>query len=1181
MAVDDPSRARALATAPGDAPDDVIKAIEALQMFQQCVLGEDDKKYDAYLTPLFSFSVGLAKRQWRMDQQLIDNIYKLLNGETEKRGRRMALIHGGIVANQIKMLRMSQCPVCKRPADSAHKCYACGQVVHSIICSDPVGEEGHGQAVLCHLCLGERTNHNEKEINAEEPKISNFYSTIEEDEEAANNLRAQLLRAAKENQNNADSNGGEMKENKYANPTKDDEPTKDTKDIPVNENAGKEPPKDTKDNPLNKNVGEESQKDTKDNPLNENAGEEPPEKDAQDREKRDEDDPCKTTSIEMIKKVLQFFSHNADKLQSIRGLCDATAKLGKIMTDGVTNKHWLLNPDTARSIHAMVSMDMEGKRASAMTSIISGVNTSLQKNIDTMERAAFCPICKKPAPRTNVCEKCSKPTHLNCGDRQAGHPEFYCSVCLANPGEEPPDQATEDNQSGQAIDETIPESSSDSESQANPTPTEPTVNEPAIPDDVCAVTEYVTSECFTRECFHESIDLAQVITLDGGWIKKWEEFLSGRFTDPTRPVTPDDWSYFFAHAFVEDIEMPDTFDSECEPIDEKGKSTIREIALSLACMAPTRFGYPTCRYNEECRVLTLTKGSSTCAWIGANQVIGSVWIGIRSFQQNLRSYVLVTKAAKDKMNLLREDGNESKRDRVDRILSTLDGSTEYLRCLGVCEVWAEMMEKPRLELMMPWNDSLRFKWNPLTEGFPKVQTTNKHHAAQLMTLWQDRETVNTLPDHMKRAAVNKPKIGWPRFKALWIKGRQLASDFWFSNPELTKEQILDKMEAEFSDTTSIETLTAASEAYRKRILKIAEAAARIAEAEEAAEAAESEEKKIEETIQLAEKELEQIQNASTQSSPGKRVTRSRLPTNNAKNREAIEAAKRLDDLKKQKQEKESERKRKIEEATAAENEATEAYKKPKPAPTPKTKGMKKPKAEFTSLTELVVNGEGDTDPPIRCGQRLTHRQPGAVWKAAAIQITSMLSICHDILKTECDNLGIKWTELEKLRSDLDTKRMIADYSFLAGKVASFKEDAKREPTVDEMTDFVQDIKTCKSPTLDLYLSDAFVEKAIIALELLDTSEFLDMDSGEVIEKNIKVKHLRPSLLSWMTVADAADLCWHLKCIEHIKTKKKEKEFRLLIKLNFGAEYKEKMLSLFNKLVGKAKKKKKKKKKQGN
>ena len=82
MAVDDPSRARALATAPGDAPDDVIKAIEALQIFQQCVLGEDDKKYDACLTPLFSFSVGLAKRQWRMDQQLIDNIYKLLDGET-------------------------------------------------------------------------------------------------------------------------------------------------------------------------------------------------------------------------------------------------------------------------------------------------------------------------------------------------------------------------------------------------------------------------------------------------------------------------------------------------------------------------------------------------------------------------------------------------------------------------------------------------------------------------------------------------------------------------------------------------------------------------------------------------------------------------------------------------------------------------------------------------------------------------------------------------------------------------------------------------------------------------------------------------------------------------------------------------------------------------------------------
>ena len=159
--------------------------------------------------------------------------------------------------------------------------------------------------------------------------------------------------------------------------------------------------------------------------------------------------------------------------------------------------------------------------------------------------------------------------------------------------------------------------------------------------------------------------------------------------------------------------------------------------------------------------------------------------------------------------------------------------------------------------------------------------------------------------------------------------------------------------------------------------------------------------------------------------------------------------------------------------------------------------------------------------------------------------------------------------------------MIADYSFLTNKVASFKKKEKREPTANEMADIIKGTRTIKSPTLDPYLADEFVQQAVISLELLDTSEFFDVETGEVIETSIKVKHLRTSLLSWMSVTEAADMCWHIKCMEQIKTKGKTKEFRLLIKLNFGTGYKEKMLSLFDKLVEKKKKKTKAKKKQDN
>ena len=87
-----------------------------------------------------------------MSDKIIEHIDKLTKGEYEKKELLIGIISGSIKWNLNSMLRMSQCPVCQRPADAAHKCHACQQYVHSIICSDPVGEEGHGQVVLCHLC---------------------------------------------------------------------------------------------------------------------------------------------------------------------------------------------------------------------------------------------------------------------------------------------------------------------------------------------------------------------------------------------------------------------------------------------------------------------------------------------------------------------------------------------------------------------------------------------------------------------------------------------------------------------------------------------------------------------------------------------------------------------------------------------------------------------------------------------------------------------------------------------------------------------------------------------------------------------------------------------------------------------------------------------------------------------
>jgi len=70
---------------------------------------------------------------------------------------------------------------------------------------------------------------------------------------------------------------------------------------------------------------------------------------------------------------------------------------------------------------------------------------------------------------------------------------------------------------------------------------------------------------------------------------------------------------------------------------------------------------------------------------------------------------------------------------------------------------SEMVEKPQLGLLMPWGDGLREKRCPLDDGFPKVNQPNPQHCTMLSQLWGDRETLSTLPPHMRKTARNKHK----------------------------------------------------------------------------------------------------------------------------------------------------------------------------------------------------------------------------------------------------------------------------------------------------------------------------------------------------------------------------------------------------------------------------------------
>jgi len=388
---------------------------------------------------------------------------------------------------------------------------------------------------------------------------------------------------------------------------------------------------------------------------------------------------------------------------------------------------------------------------------------------------------------------------------------------------------------------------------------------------------------------------------------------------------------------------------------------------------------------------------------------------------------------------------------------------------------------------------------------------------------------------------------------------------------MSNEAILEKMTLEFCETGSGAELSAASHAYNDRYLKVLQAAAKQEEATKRAEKVAAEEEKIEETIQKAQQELEKMSNKTVlPGEPSLRRSTRVLPAQTS--RESSAAQEKLEDLKRQKQEKENDRKRSLDEAKAAEQEATEAAKKVTPSV---TKPRKKPKKEPTNLLDIAASGSPDSVPPLRRGKRLTYKPPGACWKAAAISVTSMLSICHDIIKSECHSMELDWEELEVIKKNQETCRIFADYNFLTQEVKTFKKEHKRQPTAEEIAEIVHG---GNSPSLDALLGDAFIQNAIIELDFLDTSEFLDSE-GKTDRKKIKVKNIRPSILSWMSPADAADLCWHLKCIEHIKINNKVREFKVLIRLNFGADFKEKMLNILDKLTAKKAKKKATSKKQ--
>ena len=128
-----------------------------------------------------------------------------------------------------------------------------------------------------------------------------------------------------------------------------------------------------------------------------------------------------------LEKMGELFFYCAGQALEIKDSCDEAVKVGKKLAVGIAGKHWLLQEATETQIDILLCTPTE-KRPSFVKTIITSVISALDKNIAAMERVSFCPICFKPAPKSNACETCKQPTHLQCGGRMDG-PEFYCDHC--------------------------------------------------------------------------------------------------------------------------------------------------------------------------------------------------------------------------------------------------------------------------------------------------------------------------------------------------------------------------------------------------------------------------------------------------------------------------------------------------------------------------------------------------------------------------------------------------------------------------------------------------------------------------------------------------------------------------------------------------------------------------------
>ena len=233
------------------------------------------------------------------------------------------------------------------------------------------------------------------------------------------------------------------------------------------------------------------------------------------------------------------------------------------------------------------------------------------------------------------------------------------------------------------------------------------------------------------------------------------------------------------------------------------------------------------------------------------------------------------------------------------------------------------------------------------------------------------------------------------------------------------------------------------------------------------------------------------------------------------------------------------------------------------------RSKKKAKMHHTSLVELARSGAADAAPPARRGARLAYDEPCERWKDSAITMASMLAIIHDVIKSECQCMTLSQSDLEAIKNKQTNALKLADFQVFVKEVRDFKKKNKREPNAQEMAGIIEGGNSHSS--LDKLLGDKFVRKAIIKLEMLDLSEFVDMETGDTLMTKIKVKNLRPSLLSWLTLTETAELCWHLKCIEHVKTHKKVRELKVLIRQKFGTGFKDEMLSLLDAIVKNKKK----------